>query len=68
MGTKPHCGILLTSFDPWTKGIVESYPGSFEPLCRVTYRHFEECQKFHSAVQSENEIEAIKLKSLKSHI
>ena len=50
MGTKPHCGTLLTSFDPWKEGLVEFYPGNFEPLCRITYRHFAECQKFHSAV------------------
>ena len=50
MGTKPHCGILLTSFNPWTKGLVEFYPENFEPLCRIIYRHFAECQKFHSAV------------------
>ena len=45
MGTKPHCGILLTSFNPWTKGLVEFYPENFEPLCRIIYRHFAECQK-----------------------
>ena len=68
MGTKPHCGILLTSFDPWKEGLVEFYPGNFEPLCRITYRHFAECQKFHSAVESKNETEAVKLTSLKFHI
>ena len=30
MGTKPHCGILLTSFNPWTKGLVELYTDTLQ--------------------------------------
>ena len=50
MGQNHIAGYFLLVLSLGQKGLVEMYPGKFEPECWIISRHFAECHNFHSVV------------------